>query len=66
MYHRHGIYKMELVYVQTRVKGPGSPELALEWKNEDWNYANFMHLVQTYTIVFMNDFGLNRYKICWR
>ena len=30
IYHRHGIYKMELIYVQTRVKGPGSSELALE------------------------------------
>ena len=29
-YHRHGIYKMELIYVQTRVKGQGTRKLALE------------------------------------
>ena len=29
-YHGHVIYKMELIYVQTRVKGQGSHDLALE------------------------------------
>ena len=39
--------------VQTRVKGQGCPELALEIKEI------IMHLVHTY----MNDFGPDRYKI---
>ena len=34
-YHRHEIYKMELIYVQTRVKGQGSHELVLEMENQD-------------------------------
>ena len=34
-YHRHGIYKMELIFVQTRVKGRGSPELALVRKKKE-------------------------------
>ena len=32
IHHRHGIYKMELIYIQNGVKCPGSPELALECK----------------------------------
>ena len=49
--HRHGIYKMELIYVQR--------------SRQNGKYR-FMHLLLTYTNVFMNHFGLDRYKICWR
>ena len=35
MYHRQVICKMDLIYVQTRVRSPGSPELALEMEDKD-------------------------------
>ena len=56
---------MESIYTQTKVSGQGSLELALiikkkerkkERKNEKWLF--FKHLVLTYTIVLINDFGL--------
>ena len=36
-YHRHGIYIMELIYVQTKLKSQGSPKLAWKLKNKDWD-----------------------------
>ena len=31
----HARYKMELIYIQTRLKGQGSPELALEIRKKE-------------------------------
>ena len=50
---------MELIYIQTRLKGEGSPELALEIRKIE-NLQFFKQLVQTHTIVFMNVLGLDR------
>ena len=35
MYHCTAGYKMELIYVETRLKGQGSPELALEERKKE-------------------------------
>ena len=35
MEHCTALYKMELTYVQTRLKGQGNPELALEIQKKD-------------------------------
>ena len=39
-------FRMELIYVQTRVNGQGSPELALEVETI---YNVFKHLIQAFT-----------------
>ena len=55
---------MELIYiymyVQTRVKGQDSPELALERKREIEILQFITHLVQAYTIIFINILELVR------
>ena len=56
---------MELIYVQTRVKGQGSPELALERKKKIEILQFLTHLLQAYTIIFMNVLGPVR-EICGR
>ena len=38
---RHGIYKMELIYVQTKVNGQGNPELALEIRKKERKIDNY-------------------------
>ena len=45
-------YKMELIYVQTRVKGPGSPELA---PGNGKNFANFLYIWYRHTQMFSQD-----------
>ena len=58
---------MELIYAQTRVKGPGSSKLALEMEKIKIEILQFLCIwYRHYTNVFMNDFGLDRYKLCWR
>ena len=58
---------MKLIYVQTRVKGPGSPELALEMEIIKIEILqNFYASGTDMHECFMDDFGLDRYKICWR
>ena len=52
MYHRRGIY------VQARVKGQGSHEFPRDGKRKIEILEIFMHLVQTYMNVFMNDLDL--------
>ena len=56
-------YKIEWIYIRTKVRGPESLELALEMrkkerKNEKWLF--FEHLVMAYTIELMDDLGLIR------
>ena len=56
-------YKMELIYVQTRLKGQDSLELALEQRKKERKTKNFhfyRQLVQAYTIVFVYVLGLDR------
>ena len=54
---------MELIYVKTRVKGPGSPELASNRNGKISEILQiFMHLVQAYINVFM--YFTDSYKIC--
>jgi hypothetical protein len=49
---------MEWIYTQAKVSGQCSLELAPENReNEKWQF--FKHLVLTYTIVVMNDIGLD-------
>ena len=57
---RYGIYKMELIYVQTRLNGQGNPELALEIrKKERLTITIFKHL--DWTLLVLRD-----KKICWK
>ena len=37
-------YKIELIYVQTRLKGQGSPELALEERKKERKTKNLQFL----------------------
>ena len=53
------MFKLEWRSRQSWVS-PGNGEIKIEI------LQIFMHLIQTYTSVFMDDFGLDRYKICWR
>ena len=60
MGHCTACYKMEQIYVQTRLKGQGSPELALEERkkqNERLRICNFYRLLFG-QFVFMNVLGL--------
>ena len=41
MKHCTAGYKMELIYVQTRLKGQSSPELALEIRKKDRQFPIF-------------------------
>ena len=55
--------------MRTKLRGPDSPELALEMRKKEERLTNglfFEHLVLTCTIVLMNDLGLVRCTICWR
>ena len=45
---------MELIYVQTKPKGQGSPGLALEIRKTD-NLQFFKQLAQTQTMAFMHE-----------
>ena len=50
-----------MIYVQTKLKGQGSPELALErGKKERKKDCIFKHVVLACTIVSMNGLGLDR------
>ena len=59
-------YKIEWIYMKTKVRGPDSLELALEMrkkerKKERMRNGHFLeHLVLAYTIDLMNDLGLVR------
>ena len=44
---------MELIYIQTRLKGQGSHELALEIRKKE---RKIEQLAQTHTIVFISAF----------
>ena len=65
-------YKIEWIYMRTKVRGPESLELALEMrkkerrkKEERMRNGHFLeHLVLVCTIELMNDLGLVRYIIC--
>ena len=64
-YHGPARYYMESIYIQTKVRGQVSFELALEEMKERRMTINilpffFTQLVQTCMIVFMNIFGLDR------
>ena len=69
MPHCTSFYEMDLIYVQTRLKGRSSPELALKrgkkkgrkkGRNKVDNLLFIKHLGLTCTIVFMNVLGLDR------
>ena len=58
-------YKIEWIYTQTKMRGGGSLELAQETrKKERLTNGYFLNIwfwhVHVYTIVLMNDLGLNR------
>ena len=55
-----------LIYVQTRVKGQHSHQLALEWKNKDWDFTKVYASGTDINECFHEWFGLDRYKICWK
>ena len=51
---------MELIYIQTTMKGQGNLELAMEMQKEEKNDNSRLlpSLVHVYSTVFMNDLGL--------
>ena len=53
-------YKIEWIYMRTKVRGPQSLELALEMRKKErlTNGYFFEHLVLAYTIELMDDLGL--------
>ena len=64
--HGPARYKMEWIYMRTKVSGSDSLELALEMKKKERKQERlrkghfFEHLVLACTIVLTNDLGLNR------
>ena len=66
-------YKIEWIYIKTKVSSRDSLEVALEMRKKErkkeerlTNGLFFEHLVLTCTIVLMYDLGLVRCTICWR
>ena len=55
-------YKIEWIFMRTKVRGPESLELALEMRKKERmrNGYFFEHLVLAYTIELMDDLGLIR------
>ena len=57
--------KMKFIYIQSRLKGRGSPELGLKMmrkkeRKKDCRLQFFKQLVQAHRILFMNVLGLDR------
>ena len=50
----------EIIYVQTKLNGQSSPELALEIGKKIDSLLFFTHMVETCTILFMSVLDLDR------
>ena len=56
-------YKIEWIYIRTKVRGPDSLELDVEMRKKKETLTNgyfFEHLLLAYTIELMDDLGLVR------